>query len=117
MFSGGWVTKVEKIQEQIKKYVARKQKQIYNLQSKCKHKKVDVTYSYDGKTVLCKQCGLFIDGWFMEPSNKIKLILAKVEILKLKANDYDWQCYVPDPIKQQLEQALADIDKMLEESK
>lgn len=52
------------------------------------------------------------------PLNKVQfrvdLIKARVDILKLKANDHDWSCYVPDSVKSQLEQTLVEIDKELE---
>lgn len=48
---------------------------------------------------------------------KIDLIKTKVEILKLKANDHDWCCYVPKEVKQQLEEVLIDIDEELKKIK
>lgn len=47
-------------------------------------------------------------------TDKIALITAKVEILKLKANDHDWCCYVPADVKKELEQTLEEINKELE---
>lgn len=48
-------------------------------------------------------------------ANQIQLIVAKVEILKLKADDHSWQCYVPQDVKDQLEVTLTTINKILEE--
>jgi hypothetical protein len=45
----------------------------------------------------------------------VDLTLARVEILKLKANDHDWAVYVPDETKKQLLDTLDNIDKMLAE--
>lgn len=47
------------------------------------------------------------------PSHRVGLILAKVEILKLKADDYNWQCHVPKEVKDQLEKILSEIDELL----
>jgi hypothetical protein len=49
----------------------------------------------------------------IESSDKVKLILAKVEILKLKADSYIWQCHVSKDVKEQLEKILIDIDEQL----
>lgn len=46
---------------------------------------------------------------------RVDLIKSRVEILKLKANDYEWQCHVPDAAKEGLEKALLDIDQALTE--
>lgn len=46
---------------------------------------------------------------------KISLVLARVEILKLKANDHDWQCYVAKDVRESLEGSLIEIDKELKE--
>lgn len=46
---------------------------------------------------------------------RLQLIVTKVEILKLKANDYDWQCMVPRNVKDQLEETLHEINQELEE--
>lgn len=48
--------------------------------------------------------------------DKIKLVLARVEILKIKADDYTWSCYVPDNVKKQLEESLKEIDGLLEKA-
>jgi len=45
----------------------------------------------------------------------VELVKAKVEILKLKADDYTWQCYVDDKTKEQLENTLKEIDIYLSE--
>ena len=48
---------------------------------------------------------------------KIKLVvdltLAKVEILRLKADDYNWQCNINEEGRKQLLSALDDIDALL----
>ena len=50
---------------------------------------------------------------------KIKLIvdltLARIEILKMKANIHDWSCYVPEEVKEQLEKTLIEIDQKIKE--
>lgn len=46
---------------------------------------------------------------------QIDLIKARVDILKLKANDHDWACYVPDDVKDKLNQTLLDIDEKLKQ--
>jgi hypothetical protein len=46
---------------------------------------------------------------------KIDLIKARIDILKLKANDHDWACYVPEDVKDQLEKTLVEIDQKLKE--
>lgn len=43
---------------------------------------------------------------------RVQLMLAQVEIYKLKANDHDWQVYVPDSVKDKLNVALEEIDKL-----
>lgn len=49
--------------------------------------------------------------------DKIKLLVdlvqTKVEILKLKADDYTWACYVDDKTKNDLENALLQIDALI----
>ena len=45
----------------------------------------------------------------------VELVKAKVEILKLKADDYTWQCYVDNKTKEQLENTLKEIDIYLSE--
>lgn len=49
--------------------------------------------------------------------DKIKIItdltLAKVSILKLKADEYTWNCFVNEVTKKQLLDILIDIDKQL----
>lgn len=44
---------------------------------------------------------------------RVQLILARVEILKLKADDHTWQCYVPENVKYQIDKTLMDIDSIL----
>lgn len=56
---------------------------------------------------------LFIPARELTVSDRVQLVLARVEILKLKANDHDWSCYVPDDVKVQLEQELLNIDGLL----
>lgn len=46
-------------------------------------------------------------------SDYVNLIRAKVDILKLKANDYEWQCHTPKEVKQQLEEALEKINALI----
>ena len=43
----------------------------------------------------------------------VDLTLAKVEILKLKADDYQWACHVDDDTKKQLLKTKDEIDSML----
>lgn len=50
----------------------------------------------------------------MPIQTKVDLIRAKIDILKLKANDHDWCCYVPDDVKKSLNATLAEINKELE---
>jgi hypothetical protein len=44
----------------------------------------------------------------------VTLLLAKVDILKLKADDYNWKCHTPQTVKEQLEIALNKIDEFTE---
>lgn len=48
---------------------------------------------------------------------KIKLIVdltkAKIDILKLKADDYTWQCHIDEDTKKQLLEVLKQIDCQL----
>ena len=46
---------------------------------------------------------------------QIELIKVKLEILKLKADDYSWQCHTPKDVKDQLEAMLIAINTELEE--
>jgi hypothetical protein len=48
------------------------------------------------------------------PSDYVNLLRAKIDILKLKADDHDWQCYVPKKVKEELEYALEKVNIMLE---
>jgi hypothetical protein len=50
-------------------------------------------------------------------NNTIELIKMKVEILKLKANDYEWNCHVPADVKDELEQVLMQINNALQNNK
>lgn len=50
----------------------------------------------------------------MISEHRLKLILARIEILKLQADAYSWACHVPTPVKKQLEETLAEINKELE---
>jgi len=45
----------------------------------------------------------------------VNLTMNKVQILKLKADDHAWACYVDDNTKQQLEITLTEIDNLLDE--
>jgi hypothetical protein len=51
--------------------------------------------------------------------NRIKLIVdlttARVEILKLRADDYTWQCHIDEQTRNQLMQTLGEIDGQLAE--
>ena len=48
---------------------------------------------------------------------KIKLLVdltkAKIDILKLKADDYTWACHVDEVTKSHLLDALKDIDELI----
>lgn len=44
----------------------------------------------------------------------VDLTRCKVDILKLKADDYIWACHVDDKTKEMLEATLVEIDSMLE---
>jgi hypothetical protein len=41
----------------------------------------------------------------------------KLEILKLKADDYNWQCHTPKDVREDLERMLTEINKALEGSR
>lgn len=43
----------------------------------------------------------------------VSLTVAKVEILKLKANDYAWACHVDDKTKEDLLKTLDEIDSLI----
>jgi hypothetical protein len=47
-------------------------------------------------------------------SAKVDLIKTKVEILKMKADDYSWQCHVSEDVKAEFEKILVEIDNVLE---
>jgi hypothetical protein len=55
----------------------------------------------------------------MSDIERIKLIvtlsMARIDILKLKADDYNWQCHTPQNVKEQLENSLLEIDELLAE--
>lgn len=44
---------------------------------------------------------------------KIDLIKAKVEILKLRADDYNWSCHVHEDVKEELAKTLIEIERIL----
>lgn len=46
-------------------------------------------------------------------SVQLDLIKARIEILKLKADDCNWQSYVPKDVKEQLEETLVFINSQL----
>lgn len=46
-------------------------------------------------------------------SERIQLVLARVEILKLKADHHNWSCYVPQDVKDQVEETLTEINSLL----
>lgn len=43
----------------------------------------------------------------------VKLIQARIEILKIRADDYTWQCYIDKETKEQLLNTLKEIDEEL----
>lgn len=45
----------------------------------------------------------------------VSLTLAKIEILKMKADFYTWSAHVDDDTKKRLEKALLAIDKIIEQ--
>lgn len=49
-----------------------------------------------------------------EMLKEIELMRMKLDILKLKANDYGWQCEIPRDTREQLEAMLIRIDQMLQ---
>lgn len=49
----------------------------------------------------------------MSIETRVQLILARVELIKLKADDYNWQCHVPPAVKQMVHDTLAEIDRLL----
>lgn len=49
----------------------------------------------------------------MKLTDKISLIMTKVEILKLMADDYKWQCHTPKDVQAELEKTLAEINAAL----
>jgi hypothetical protein len=48
---------------------------------------------------------------------KFDLIRMKVDILKLKADDYTWQCNTPQEVKDELENCLKEINEALARDK
>ncbi len=44
---------------------------------------------------------------------RVQLMMLKVEILKLKADDYNWQTHTPKDVKAELEATLSDINENL----
>lgn len=50
----------------------------------------------------------------MTLTERFTLIKMKLEILKLKADDYNWQCHTPKDIQEELERMLVEINKALE---
>lgn len=44
---------------------------------------------------------------------RVDLIMAQVELLKLKANDHDWAVYVPDDVKIIVNKTLDEIQTQL----
>lgn len=48
------------------------------------------------------------------PSDYVNLLKAKIDILKLKADDYNWQCHTPKKVKEEIESALEKVNIMLE---
>ena len=43
----------------------------------------------------------------------VSLVNSKIEILKLKADDYTWQCHIDNDTKAQLNSTISLIDNML----
>jgi hypothetical protein len=52
----------------------------------------------------------------MDVLTKVELIRAKMDILKLKANDHDWQCYVPEVVKFDILKMEKEIDNLLDDA-
>jgi hypothetical protein len=44
---------------------------------------------------------------------RMELIKAKLEILKLKANNYAWQCETPKDVREELEAMLVELNSEL----
>lgn len=53
----------------------------------------------------------------MTLTERFTLIKMKLEILKLKADDYNWQCHTPKDVREDLERMLTEINKALEGSR
>lgn len=49
----------------------------------------------------------------MNVNQRFKLIECKLSILKLKADDYNWQCHTPNDVKLELEALLEEINRLL----
>lgn len=47
----------------------------------------------------------------------VELTKAKVDILRLKSDDYTWQCFINEESKEQLLNILEEIDILLNELK
>jgi len=45
----------------------------------------------------------------------VDLTLAKIEILKMKADDYTWQCHIDKNTREKLNATLIKIDSLLEQ--
>ncbi len=56
----------------------------------------------------CRKC------WRQNVKDKFDLIKMKLEILRLKADDYNWQCHTPDDVRKELEEILKWIDAELQ---
>lgn len=48
----------------------------------------------------------------LSTTERVQLLLAQVEILKLKADDYNWQVHTPDATKAKLEKILLEIEAL-----
>ncbi len=46
-------------------------------------------------------------------SKKLELIKLKVDILKMKADDYNWKVNIPNDVQIELEQILSEINEEL----
>ena len=42
---------------------------------------------------------------------RLEILKMKLEILKLKADDYNWQCHIPKDVKAGLEKILKEIEE------
>jgi len=45
----------------------------------------------------------------------VELTMAKIDILKMKADGYTWSCHVDESTREKLEATLVKIDSLLEQ--